>query len=485
MARGFPRGIRARLHKLQMLIKRPGRGNGGWDCEAAVKLRAATQAIIDSGDAPATYGRMTVSAYSKRWLADRRTRGLRSVNDDEQRLEDHVLSHKFDSNRKLGSMFMDEVRPLHARAIIRAASEKGLAPRTIINVNSIARQLFLDAVSDEILTTSPWNVPRKELPKKRDKSAGWRASAKFTVGEILTLLWAPDELVPWDRRMFYALMYFGALRFGEASGRRWCDRIEREPQRAIHVHSAFSTSAGREQETKTQGARLMPEHPTLTTLLNRWKLEGWPMFFGRLPTDTDLIVPSRWGRFRRKNHSQHKLHEDLARLGLRPRRQHDLRRSFIGHAVDAGAARDRLRPGTHGVGMSVMELYDSPEWAACCEHVLRLKVEAPAVVEIRAVATGTTGTDRSEMPPNSTIEEGDAGPKPAKFRGSDRTGAMMGPNSIPGASTNKPQPSRVSAAVSHVVPASYQYARGLLDACGGDVEAALAQVRAAAKAGGR
>lgn len=481
MSRGYPPGIRPRGHKLQMLIKRPGRG---WDweatglpvaqVEAALKLRKTTQAIIDSGQEAQSYGRSTVDAYAKRWLADRRSRGLRSVDDDEQRLEDHVLAHKFDSNRRFGAMYVDEVRPLHARAIIRATLDKGLAPRTVINIHSLARQMFLDAVPDEIITSSPWVVPRKELPQKRDKVPSWRASAKFTLSEIRALLWATDDLVPWDRRVLYALQYFGALRFGEASARRWGDRLDREPQRALHVHSSFSTRAGKEQETKTAGVRLMPEHPTLTVLLNEWKLSGWPLFFGRLPTDEDLIVPSRRGGFRRKNHSLHKLHEDLERLGQRRRRQHDLRRSFVGHAVDAGATRDRLKPGTHGLGVSVLEMYDSPEWAACCEHVTRLRLEPPSVVELAAVATGQIGTDRPDQPRNGPIEQGDADAKSAKFRGSYRNGAMMSPNSIPGASTNKTRRRAVSDAVSRVVPVPSQCARQLLDACGGDLEAAIA-----------
>jgi hypothetical protein len=393
MAGGFPKGLRARGGKLEMLIKRPGldwrwepTGLAANEIAAALKVRKTTQAIIDSGHEAGAYARSTVDAYAKRWIADRRSRGLRSVDDDESRLRLHVLNYKFESGRRFGAMFMDEVRPMHARAIIRAAVDKGLAPRTVINVHSIGKSMFADAVPDEVIQVSPWAVPKKEIPKKRDKTPSWRAGAKFSLAEIRELLWAPEDKVPWDRRMLYALMYFGAMRFGEAAARRWGDRVDQEPMRALHIHSAFSTRAGKEQETKTESVRFMPEHPTLTTLLNEWKLGGWARFYGRLPTAEDLIVPSRRMVFRRKNHSLHKLHEDLARLNLRPRRQHDLRRSFIGHAVDAGATRDRLRPGTHGLGTSILEMYDSPEWAACCEHVKRLRFPAPGVDTTKARA---------------------------------------------------------------------------------------------------
>jgi integrase len=47
---------------------------------------------------------------------------------------------------------------------------------------------------------------------------------------------------------------------------------------------------------------------------------------------------------RRKSNTLRFLALDLAALGLRPRRVHDLRRSFITVALEDGAGRDVLRP---------------------------------------------------------------------------------------------------------------------------------------------
>lgn len=292
----LPPGIRIQGNRLNMRIKRPGRG---WEWEAtgltvdqldaAVKLRAATQSLIDTGQHSAGTGRLTVASYAKRWLKEREDRGLRAVDADESRLRMHILNHVFEGGQKLGSMFLDEVRPIHARAIVRELTRKKLSPRTTINVNSAGRGLFADAFADELIDRMVWVVPRKEMPRKRDARPEWRQGAIFSPEEIRALLWASDDKVPWNRRVFYALCYFGALRFGEASARRWRDRLETMPLRALHVHSAFATKRGAEDETKTQGARRMPEHPTLGAILAEWRLAGWSEFMGRKPSGDDQI----------------------------------------------------------------------------------------------------------------------------------------------------------------------------------------------------
>jgi integrase len=68
----------------------------------------------------------------------------------------------------------------------------------------------------------------------------------------------------------------------------------------------------------------------------------------RTPEPDDLIIPSRLGRNRNVNHMLRRFHQDLARLGLRKRRQHDLRRTFISLCLADGARKDVLRWITHG-----------------------------------------------------------------------------------------------------------------------------------------
>lgn len=467
-----------------MRIKRA----SGWEWEAtglrrdqvetAVKLRAQTQAIIDGAREPTTEDddgpRLRVSSLAKRVLATRRAHGVLSVKADESRLNTHVLGFTFASGRVFGSMFVDEVRPAHARAIMRALNNSDLAPRTVINIDSIARTIFDEAVADEIIATNPWVIPKRERTKKRDKNPAWRATAKFTKAELRALLFAADDVVPWDRRVLYAMMYFGALRFGEASARFFADRHDTHPLRSLHVHSAFSTARGRTGETKTASVRQMPEHPVLTAILEVWRSHGFRQIFGREPTDGDLIVPGRMGGPRRQNHSAELFKADLKALGLRPRRQHDLRRSLISHAIDDGATRERLKPGTHGLGTSVLELYDSPDWSACCAAVAKLNPDAPE--DFVGTPWGRSDLE-AYMQSNEQNKVEAVGIEPAAVRTSVQ-GQIVGKSRTSRRDYRATSPLKPAIRVS-TVPNVPTAARQLLAACDGDLDAAIRAVRSA------
>ena len=102
----------------------------------------------------------------------------------------------------------------------------------------------------------------------------------------------------------------------------------------------------------------------------------------------DLIVPSRLGRNRSVNHMLKKFHQDLERIGLRPRRQHDARRTFISLALADGGRKDVLRWITHGPeGGDIIDLYTTLPWHTLCEEVARLKIDLrPAEAEVIALA---------------------------------------------------------------------------------------------------
>jgi len=83
-----------------------------------------------------------------------------------------------------------------------------------------------------------------------------------------------------------------------------------------------------------------------------------------------------------------KLHQDLERIGLRQRRQHDARRTFISLARGGGARKDMLKWVTHGPGDDVMDDYTTPPWEALCEAVacLRVGLKTGDVTPIRKAA---------------------------------------------------------------------------------------------------
>lgn len=305
--------------------------------------------------------RPTVAEYAPRWLAKLEARKVRTVHDYNARTRDHVLP-------LVGSMRLCDMRPRHVHAFIAQLAERGLAPRTQRHVYECLHSLCKAAVIDEVIASSPCVIERGILPAIADRDPTWRYTALFAVDEIERLISA--EEVPEDRRVLYALQALAGLRFGEAAGRRWRDLDGgAQPLGRMVVATQYS-----DRPLKTNIPREVPVHPTLAAMLAEWRLGGWARMMGRAPTRDDLVIPSRLGRVRSVRLGHTRLDEDLERLGLRARRQHDLRRSFITLARARGARSDVLKAITHGAGKAVMDLYTTWPWATLCEAVLALEI---------------------------------------------------------------------------------------------------------------
>jgi integrase len=89
------------------------------------------------------------------------------------------------------------------------------------HIHGTLRTVLECAVADGILSRNPATGVR--LPKKVDKDRTWRRTAVFTRDEVEMIISAPVEVVPEDRRVMYALLFVGAMRFGEAAALKWCD----------------------------------------------------------------------------------------------------------------------------------------------------------------------------------------------------------------------------------------------------------------------
>ena len=321
-------------------------------------------------------GPLTVRLNASRWLDERRQRGLEDVDTDDGRMK-HIL----DGPYGLGDMLLRDVRPRHVRKLIRALTARtgtrpeDMAPRTVLNINTIGKSMFDDAAADELIPTSPWKLKRGDLPKKVDKDPEWRASAKFSLDEY-TLLLSLNDAVPPDRRVVNAIMGVGGPRFGGAAALCWRNYdSEFEPLNRLVVARSWDTKKRVVKRVKTGVPREVPVHPALAQILDEWRVVGWAWMMGRPPQLDDLIIPSRKGEHRNVNHGLRKLHADLDRLGLRVRRQHDLRRSFISLARDAGARKDVLQTITHNAQGNVMDMYTTFSWKVMCEAVATLQLD--------------------------------------------------------------------------------------------------------------
>ena len=74
------------------------------------------------------------------------------------------------------------------------------------------------------------------------------------------------------------------------------------------------------------------------------------------------------------NASLRRFHEDLDRIGLRARRQHDARRTFISIARADGAVADTLHFATHGPDGDIMDDYTTMPWPALCAEVAKVRI---------------------------------------------------------------------------------------------------------------
>ncbi len=339
----------------------------------AAKVRDDLIARIEAGAefGEQIVGTITVAKYAKAWIDERKKGTVSTWKDDDARLKRYILP-------VIGHLPLQEVRPRAVRGIVKKLKSTGLAPRTIRNIYGTMRVLFNDAVAEELIDSSPCVLKRRELPKNKDKDPTWRKGAVFDRSEFIALI--TSELIPIDRRVMYAILGLGGLRFGEASALCWRDYdANMAPLGRLSVAVSFNTDKRMVKELKTETPRQVPVHPILAQILAAWASSGWPVIGGRAPTPDDLIVPSRRMVHRSRHHMLTKLYEDLEKLGLRRRRLHDLRRTFISLARADGARKDLLEVITHGPRGNIVDVYTEFPWAFLCDEVskLTLNVELP------------------------------------------------------------------------------------------------------------
>jgi integrase len=369
---------------------------GREEAEALLAIaRDGTKARLEVKKHYKTNSPLTLAEYvRKTWLPLRQVRA--NWKDDESRLNQHILP-------ELGAVPLAEISRRHLKRLLaalqtkrakvqvaaegpdgkptRRAGDKPLSAGTIRNIMVLASGILADAEDEELIPIAP-RLRKGSLPPKEDADPAWRETAIFDAGEVATLI--GDDRIPLDRRALYAIMFLGGMRFGEAAALRWW-MFEPAPEMdRLKVLRSYSTRLKREKATKTRKTRVVPVHSALAVLLRAWREHGWLEQFGRAPTPEDLIVPSRGdaanGRQpgnRSANHMLKKFHLDCVRMGLRPRRQHDARRTFRTLAVNNGGDPTWCRWITHGRPGDVDSLYTEAEWRSLCAVVRAIPVGIP------------------------------------------------------------------------------------------------------------
>lgn len=375
----FP--IPAKLRAELGYPSRTARESAGTSMRAAQALLALRKREVKDGTwrPPKEGGArgLTFAAYMADWIDKREATGVRGVRDERQRLHDYVLPAI--GNKLLSEVRREDVKKLVAALHGRVSEKTGkpLAPRTIRHVYGTLRTLYADAVADEKVLVSPCTLKEKrdELPKKKDADPRWRGQALFTRQEAELLI--SDKRIPQPRRMRYAMIFLGGMRIGEAVARRWRDyEPDVKPLGRLAVATQHDDVA-----LKTDDPRAVPIHPTLAKYLADWRAEGFELHYGRKPRPDDHIVPNqpkskhRAGKPMDGKRVWANLQEDLDTLGLRRRRVHDTRRTFVTLALADGADKYLLKWVTHGRPKGdAFDDYASPPWAALCKQVECLNI---------------------------------------------------------------------------------------------------------------
>jgi integrase len=377
---------------------------GSWVCrpsglkvgqeKKAKELLKRVENLVEVGGAVPGSGPLTVAKWSEMWLATRRRKGIMVADDYESRLKLHILP-------KIGHLRLDEVRVGHVAELVQSLRDKKLAPRTVRHIYFQCHGMFQKAIRRELLAANPCVLDEDDLPAKVDHDPEWRQTAIYSRDEIEQII--VDERIPWDRRMYDALLFPAGIRFGEASALRWRHYdSEIGPLGKLSIARSYSTKLKAEKEVKTKTPRDVPVHLVLAELLADWKKSGWPAMFGREPGPDDLIIPSRLGKNRSANHMLKKFHQDLERLGIRARRQHDLRRTFISLCLGDGGRSDILRWVTHSrPKAATIDDYTTLVWNPLCEEVAKLRIAlrraAPTSISpiAKSVKSALSATDQA------------------------------------------------------------------------------------------
>jgi integrase len=238
----------------------------GRDDEAKAREKARELAVYarEHGMQRTTEGALagdgeTVREYAARWIAERERRGLRSVRDDRQRLNTHVMP-------LVGDLRVRGVTAKDARAVVAALDAKvssgALAWRTALNTWGSFSKMMGDACGSKVEALRVRDDDPTSGVAAPDRGTE-RSKAYLYPSELLSLV--SSERVPLRWRRIYALAVYTYCRAGELEALTAGDvDLERG---VLHVHRATDRETGEARETKTKHARRLPVEPTLRPLL--------------------------------------------------------------------------------------------------------------------------------------------------------------------------------------------------------------------------
>lgn len=341
----------------------------------------------------------TFGAYAPVVITRRTARGVgRNESPPNKSERGHVEKHLVPlfGDRRLDEMTFKVIRD-GFKQIEAKLDDNGLplAGRTLRNIHATLRTILLEAAEDELIVhvPPPLTARRDHLPPPVDKDPKWRDTAVFTRDEIGKLL--ALDAVETQYRVMYATYWLTGSRFREILPVRL-----RDYDRARKPLPSLTIPAAKTRRDKGPAYRVLPVHQELRTWLDWWVSEGYAVLHGGPPTDDAFLFPTLSKRRQKRGEALCSHGEvfkrwqrwHLPQAGLRHRRLHDARRTFISIARSSGADKDLVRAITHKVSADkIMDAYTTWEWDALCREIGKLdwRLPLPPGRQAQVVKIGT------------------------------------------------------------------------------------------------
>ncbi len=205
------------------------------------------------------------SAWFKRWIAERRMLGLRSVDTDEARIRDYVLP--FLKSPSMASVTRDHVEDVRDGLDVKIRSG-ALSWKTAANAWGLITKAFSDAVSSKNRALR-CRADNPAMGVQAPERGARKAKVYLFPSEVTALL--SCKRVPLRWRRFFALTVYTYARPGEVRALDW-DSVDLD-RGIIHIHKSIDRNTGELKSTKTETSRRIAIEPELAPLLHVMRKE--------------------------------------------------------------------------------------------------------------------------------------------------------------------------------------------------------------------
>lgn len=284
-----------------------------------------------------------------------------------------------------GALDARDVTPDIVAAWVAALLASGRARKTVRKIVSHLSRCMAHGVRIGAVDINPCrHLPEGTLPPNRVRDPRRMAAEVLALADVRTIL--RDERIPFVRRLFWALLLLGGLRFGEAAALTYGDYRARN--RRLVVSKSWDCRARELVSCKTDEVRHVPVHAELRRFIAQAR--AWFAWREQRPaTDEDLIAPfseheevSYW----HQTTALRRWRSDLELLGIEdptpsPRKMHATRHTMITQLLQAGADRFVVASFTHDADLTqtgtAFDVYaHHTTWAAALEAIDLLDLDA-------------------------------------------------------------------------------------------------------------